>query len=48
MIIGSGDESSKLTFKHSVINDKEKNEIDYVKSQHAMGLQRSKYVVIEH
>lgn len=48
-VIGSGDDGqSKLTFKHSVINEKEKKEIDYVKSQHTMGLQRSKYVVIEH
>ena len=43
-----GDGSSKQTFKHSMINEKEKKEIDYTESQHTMGLQRSKYVVIEH
>ena len=48
-LIGSNsDGSAKLTFKHSVINEKEKKEIDYTNSQHSMGLQRSKYVVIEH
>lgn len=48
-LIGNDEDGgSKLTFKHSVINEKEKKEIDYTRSQHTMSLQRSKYLVIEH
>ena len=41
------DGNSKLAFKHSVVNEKERNEINVLESQHTMALQRSKYVVVE-
>ena len=37
----------KLTFKHSVVNYKEQNEIDHCLSHHTKTLQRSKYMMIE-
>ena len=41
------DDNSKLAFKHSIVNEKEKDEINVFQSQHTMSLQRSKYVMVE-
>lgn len=41
------DGNSKMAFKHSIINEKEKDEINVFESQHTMSLQRSKYVMVE-
>ena len=41
------DESAKLTFKHSIINGKKETTIDPQRSEHSMGVQRSKYLTIE-
>jgi len=38
----------KLTFKHSVINQGDKKEVDHYTSPHTMGIQRSQYICIEH
>jgi hypothetical protein len=43
----AGDVSSKLTFKHQCVNMKCKKEIDYMKSESTMKLQKSKYIMIE-
>lgn len=38
---------TKQVFKHSVVNNKEKNEINHLRSEHPVTLQRSEYIMIE-
>jgi hypothetical protein len=37
----------KLTFKHLVVNKKEKREINHNLSKHPMSLQRSRYICVD-
>lgn len=41
------DTTNKLTFKHKIVNEKENNLVNHHTSQHAKGLQKSKYLVID-
>lgn len=37
----------KLVFRHSVINEKARNDINHLDSEHSLALQKSNYVIIE-
>ena len=37
----------KQVFKHTVVNKKEKNEINHLASEHPVSLQKSEYIMIE-
>lgn len=39
--------ATKQVFKHSVVNQKESNEINHLASEHPCSLQRSEYIMIE-
>ena len=44
---GESEQSNKLTYRHTVVNEKEKNIINVHDSRHVMNIQRSKYVIID-
>jgi hypothetical protein len=41
------DETCKLTYKHQLINIKERDELKHTESQHSLSLQKSRYLIVE-
>ena len=46
-LLAEEDPLAKLTFRHSVVNQKEKDMINHHNSIHSRALQRSNYLVID-
>jgi hypothetical protein len=46
-MIEDGKKGEKLSFKHSLVNQKDKTEINYNKSEHTKAMQKSKYLSVD-
>lgn len=45
--LGFGNQQEKLVFQHSIVNKKQRKEIDHHQSPYTMDLQRSRYICID-